>query len=39
MPFRLSFLGGSHVTDIDDELSAVTLTFSGGPSGAKNQLR
>ena len=31
----MSFSGGSHVTDNDDELSAVTLTFSGGPSGAK----
>jgi hypothetical protein len=39
MPFLLSFSGGSHVTDNDDELSAVTLTFSGGPFGAKNQLR
>ena len=25
--------------DKDDELSAVTLTFSGGPSGAKNQIK
>jgi hypothetical protein len=39
MPFLLFFSGGSHVTDNDDKLSAVTLTFSGGPSGAKNQMR
>ena len=25
--------------DNDDGLSAVTLTFSGGPSGAKNQIK
>jgi hypothetical protein len=36
MPFLLSFSGGSHLTDNDDELSAVTVTFSGGSSGAKN---
>ena len=35
LPFLLSFSGGSHVTDNDDELSAVTLTFSGGPSGTE----
>ena len=34
LPFLFSFSGGSHVTDNDDELSAVTITFSGGPSGA-----
>jgi hypothetical protein len=39
MPFLLTFLGGSHVTDNDDELSAVTVTFSGGPSGAKIEVR
>jgi hypothetical protein len=36
MPFLLSFSGGFHVTDNDDELSAVTVTFNGGSSGAKN---
>ena len=25
------------MTDNDDEFSAVILTFSGGPSGARNQ--
>jgi hypothetical protein len=39
MPFLLSFSGSSHVTDNEDELSAVTWTFSGGPEGAKNQMR
>ena len=27
------------MTDNDDELSAVTCIFNGGPSGAKNQMR
>jgi hypothetical protein len=36
MPFLLSLSGGFHVTDNDDELSAVTVIFNGGPSGAKN---
>jgi hypothetical protein len=39
MPFLLSFSGGSHVTDNDDEFCAITVTFSGGPSGAKSQMR
>jgi hypothetical protein len=39
MPFLLTFSGGSHVTDNDDEPSVVTVTFSGGHSGAKIQMR
>jgi hypothetical protein len=39
MPFLLSFSGGSHVTDNDDEFCAITVTFSGGPSGAENWMR
>ena len=27
------------MTDNDDEFSAVILTFSGGPFGAKNQMK
>ena len=27
------------MTDNDDELSAVTLTFCGGPSGTKSQIK
>ena len=27
------------MTDNEDELCAVTWTFNGGPSGAKNQMR
>jgi hypothetical protein len=38
MPFLLFFSGSFHVTDNEDELSAVTWTFSGGPSGAKSQM-
>ena len=37
LPFLLSSSGGSHLADNADELSAVIVTFSGGPSGAKNQ--